>query len=59
MAATRLRKTFHYPADDSEDDDTPRDLDEEEQEKLIAKLKAEDDERNKEYKVLKLWLSLI
>ena len=26
MAATRLRKTFHYPADD---DDIPKDLDEE------------------------------
>ncbi len=29
MATTRLRKTFHYPADDSEDDDEPLDLDEE------------------------------
>ena len=35
MAATRLRKTFHYPADDSEDDDTPRDLDEEGESRLI------------------------
>ena len=24
-----MRKTFHYPAEDSEDDDTPRDMDEE------------------------------
>ena len=29
MATARLRKTFHYPADNSDDDDTPRDLDEE------------------------------
>ena len=29
MATARLRKTFNYPADDSDDDDTPRDLDEE------------------------------
>ncbi|CAF9910209.1 MAG: hypothetical protein ALECFALPRED_006419 [Alectoria fallacina] len=50
MATTRLRRTFRYPADNSEDDDIPTDLDEEEQEKLIAKLRAEDDERNGEYK---------
>jgi len=29
MAATRLRKTIHYPADNSDEDDTPKDLDEE------------------------------
>lgn len=30
MAATRLRKTFQYPADNSDDDDDiPKDLDEE------------------------------
>ena len=29
MAATRLRKTFQYPVDNSDDDDTPKDLDEE------------------------------
>lgn len=29
MAATRLRKTFRYAADDSDDDETPMDLDEE------------------------------
>ena len=29
MATARLRKTFHYPADNSDEDDTPRDLDEE------------------------------
>ena len=29
MVATRLRKTFRYPADNSDDDDVPKDLDEE------------------------------
>ena len=29
MAATRLRKTFQYPTDNSDDDDTPKDLDDE------------------------------
>lgn len=29
MAAARLRKTFRYPEDDSENDDTHRGLDEE------------------------------
>lgn len=29
MATARLRKTFNYLAENSDDDDTPRDLDEE------------------------------
>ncbi len=29
MAATRLRKSFKYPTDDSDDDSLPRDMDEE------------------------------
>ena len=29
MATARLRKTFHYLADNSDEDDTPRYLDEE------------------------------
>ena len=29
MATARLRKTFQYPADNSDEDDMPRDLDEE------------------------------
>lgn len=29
MATTKLRKTFRYPADDSEEDDLPQALDEE------------------------------
>ncbi|KAL2051593.1 hypothetical protein ABVK25_008007 [Lepraria finkii] len=50
MATARLRKTFNYLAENSDDDDTPRDLDEEEQEKLIKKLREQDDERNEEFK---------
>ncbi|KAK4692384.1 hypothetical protein P7C71_g4811, partial [Lecanoromycetidae sp. Uapishka_2] len=50
MAATRLRKTFHYPADNSDEDDAPREMDEEEQEKLIKNLEKEDDERNEQWK---------
>lgn len=29
MANTRLRKTFQYPADNSDEDEAPRDMDEE------------------------------
>lgn len=29
MAAARLRKTFQYPGDNSDEDDEPRDMDEE------------------------------
>ena len=29
MAATRIRKTFSYPAEDSDEDDAPRGMDEE------------------------------
>ncbi|KAL6715082.1 hypothetical protein ACLMJK_007343 [Lecanora helva] len=70
MATTRLRKTFKYPTDSSDEDNLPNDMDEEgrlvpgrncnfameltdmavEQEKLIQRLQAEDDERNEEYK---------
>jgi hypothetical protein len=47
MAAARLRRTFHYPAD--EDDDEPDELDDEHQEQLIAKLEAEDHRQNALY----------
>ncbi len=68
MATTRLRKTFPFPADNSEDEGLPQALDEEgchsdnlqrhmakdlptEQEKLIAKLRTENEERNDQYTV--------
>lgn len=34
MATTRLRKTFHYPADNSDEDETPLALDEEGKSKM-------------------------
>ncbi|KAI4127147.1 MAG: hypothetical protein LQ347_004717 [Umbilicaria vellea] len=49
MASTRVRKAFRYPADNSDEDDEPIELDEEEQEKLIAKLRYENEERNDQY----------
>ncbi|MCJ1315164.1 hypothetical protein MMC15_000480 [Xylographa vitiligo] len=56
MATTKLRKTFRSRMDNSDSDDTPEALDEEEQEKLIAKMRAENQERNDEY--LRLFLAL-
>ncbi|MCJ1238731.1 hypothetical protein MMC14_006722 [Varicellaria rhodocarpa] len=49
MATAKLRKTFRYPSVDSDEDETPQALDEEEQEKLIQKLRVETEERNEEY----------
>ncbi|MCJ1292675.1 hypothetical protein MMC34_004228 [Xylographa carneopallida] len=51
MATTKLRKAFKSTMDYSDSDDTPEALDEEEQEKLIAKMRAENQERNDEYMV--------
>ncbi|KAK3344012.1 hypothetical protein B0T25DRAFT_314533 [Lasiosphaeria hispida] len=47
----RLRRTFHYPADDSNDSSpsTPPVLDEEEQEALIATLSAQNRLRNAQF----------
>ncbi|MCJ1401739.1 hypothetical protein MMC11_004956 [Xylographa trunciseda] len=56
MATTKLRKSFKYPVETSDVDDSPEALDEEEQEKLIAKMRAENQERNDEY--LRLFLAL-
>ncbi|MCJ1425938.1 hypothetical protein MMC29_003839 [Sticta canariensis] len=50
MAATRLRKTFRFPTDSSEEDDDPEVLDEEEQDNLIGKLRKENEERNEDFK---------
>ncbi|MCJ1308424.1 hypothetical protein MMC25_002077 [Agyrium rufum] len=56
MAAPRLRKTFHYPADESDDDDLPHELDEEEQENLIEKLRKEEADKNTLY--LRIFLAI-
>ncbi|KAI9835583.1 MAG: hypothetical protein M1819_002034 [Sarea resinae] len=66
-AVTRLRKTFRYPTDDAhfsgedddDDDDIGEDLDEEEQEKLIANLRAQNQARNKFYINAFILLALI
>ncbi|KAL9129092.1 MAG: hypothetical protein Q9217_002364 [Psora testacea] len=50
MAPARLRETFRYLADNSDNDDIPLELDEEEQEKLIHKLREEDEKHNEQYK---------
>ncbi|MCJ1461706.1 hypothetical protein MMC07_000304 [Pseudocyphellaria aurata] len=47
--AARLRKIYRFPSV-SHDDDDPEMLDEEEQEKLIAKLRQENEDRNDEFK---------
>ena len=70
MDSTKLRRTFHYPSENSEDDDNPREIDEEgqyirghkggssvinavvEQEKYIAKLRRENEEKNDQYEVV-------
>ncbi|KAK4998675.1 hypothetical protein LTR66_002143 [Elasticomyces elasticus] len=57
MATSRLRKTFHYPAD-SDSDNEPEDLDEEEQEKLITSLRTQDESKNAFYKKALLPLAL-
>ncbi|KAK4992396.1 hypothetical protein LTR50_001155 [Elasticomyces elasticus] len=57
MATSRLRKTFHHPAD-SDSDNEPEDLDEEEQEKLISSLHTQDESQNTFYKKTLLPLAL-
>ncbi|KZZ96946.1 hypothetical protein AAP_00589 [Ascosphaera apis ARSEF 7405] len=49
MASARLRKAFHYPESDDEGNGR-NELDEEEQEKIIAKLREEDEKHNRMYK---------
>ena len=53
MATTRLRKTFHYPSSDSDSDTN---LDEEHQEQLITRLRAQDEEKNTLYRKLFLFI---
>jgi len=54
MASTRLRKTFHYPADEDIDDD----LDEEHQEQLITQLQTEDAAKSTTYRLAFLSIPL-
>ncbi|KAF2718242.1 hypothetical protein K431DRAFT_139965 [Polychaeton citri CBS 116435] len=57
MASSRLRKAFKYPSED--DDDSNEDLDEEHQERLIADFKAQDGQKNEQYRLAFLAVPLV
>jgi len=59
QTVSRLRKSFHYPADNDSDDSAPEALDEEEQENLIRTLHQENISRNKLYTRILLSLPLL
>ncbi|KAI9819417.1 MAG: hypothetical protein M1832_003980 [Thelocarpon impressellum] len=60
MATSRLRHTFRYPAENtSDDEDLPEALDEEEQDRLITALRAENESRNGLYTRVLLALALL
>ncbi|KAF7587504.1 hypothetical protein BBP40_007149 [Aspergillus hancockii] len=52
MAAARLRKTFRYPEDSGDDEYEREEPDEEEQESMIERLRAQNDKRNAEYSII-------
>ncbi|KAK1988263.1 hypothetical protein LZ30DRAFT_699580 [Colletotrichum cereale] len=58
-AAARLRRTFHYPDDDSSADSQPDVMDEEEQEVLIQRLADENAARNAQFNTFLLALPLL
>ncbi|KAL1850200.1 hypothetical protein Daus18300_013000 [Diaporthe australafricana] len=58
-ARTRLRRTFHYPTDDSSNGGTPEVLDEEEQEKLIQTLSEQNATHNQQYQIILLALPIL
>ncbi|KAE8156291.1 hypothetical protein BDV40DRAFT_83154 [Aspergillus tamarii] len=51
MATARLRKAFRYPDDSGDDEHEREELDEEEQELVIERLRAQNNKRNAEYTV--------
>ncbi|KAJ4173148.1 hypothetical protein NW754_012157 [Fusarium falciforme] len=57
-ATARLRRTFHYPEEDS-NDSQPEALDEQEQEDLIERLVEENAARNAQFRRLLLALPLL
>ena len=59
MATTRLRKTFKYPSDNENSDDSHDEMDEEEQEHLITSLKAKEASENEQYTLVFSILPLI
>ncbi|KAH8178235.1 hypothetical protein LIA77_03317 [Sarocladium implicatum] len=59
-ASARLRKTFHYPADDDDGSNSePEAMDEQEQENYIARLAAENTSRNTQFRRLLLALPAV
>ncbi|OOF97668.1 hypothetical protein ASPCADRAFT_504798 [Aspergillus carbonarius ITEM 5010] len=52
MASARLRRAFRYPNDSGDDELDREDLDEEEQERVIDRLKALNEKRNSEYSII-------
>ncbi|KAK2607429.1 hypothetical protein N8I77_006101 [Diaporthe amygdali] len=58
-ARTRLRRTFHYPTDESSTGTTPEVLDEEEQEKLIQDLAEQNATHNQQYQIILLALPIL
>ncbi|KAF8863497.1 hypothetical protein BDZ45DRAFT_763436 [Acephala macrosclerotiorum] len=59
QTTARLRKTFHYPTDNDEEDDLPEALDEEEQEQLIHTLHQQNIQTNNTYRLALLSLPLL
>ncbi|KIN05545.1 hypothetical protein OIDMADRAFT_38068 [Oidiodendron maius Zn] len=59
QTTARLRKTFHYPTDDDDEDLLPEAFDEEEQESLIRSLALENATHNAQYAKVLLSLPLL
>ncbi|KAG9236205.1 hypothetical protein BJ875DRAFT_372524 [Amylocarpus encephaloides] len=57
--ASRLRKTFKFPSDDSDEDSVPEAMDEEEQETLIKKFRTQNDSCDALYTKVLLSLPLV
>ncbi|KAH6683268.1 hypothetical protein B0J14DRAFT_575532 [Halenospora varia] len=55
---SRLRKTFRYPDDNSDNNSGPEAMDEEEQENLISSLRIQNEAYNKIYRTILLSLAL-
>ncbi|KAF2635145.1 hypothetical protein P280DRAFT_437611 [Massarina eburnea CBS 473.64] len=58
MAATRLRRTFHYPTESSDEDAVEEGMDEQDQETLISTLSSHDTSSTRIYTTLLLILPL-
>ncbi|KIW44144.1 uncharacterized protein PV06_05177 [Exophiala oligosperma] len=59
MNATRLRKAFKYPSDDDGTDVSHDEMDEQEQETLLTKLRASESSTNAQYRLIFTALPLV